>query len=651
MDYSIFDSLVDSVIVIDDKKEIAYCNESAAKLLQSSQKRLIHRGPVYNFLTVDDANLVFMPEGKWGLNEPTPYTEVSYTLKNGTQGKIQLATQPFQDGGKPHWVIMVRDVTLEEMLHTKYKGELNQKEDAIKQLEFASRELEKYSKNLEKMVEERTAQVAQANRTLSAIMNSLGQGFLVFDKDGFCGSVFTKACEEILEVSPSGKTIWDVLRLSEHETKQFKMWMQAVFSEALPFESLRSLGPDKYAHSAGRHIVLDYFDIRGEAGRVTNLVVVATDRTVEYEASLALEKERAYVRMIIKLVENKKQFSQFIGSAKTMIQSLEEILGTARPSTFDHQHFFRLLHTLEGEAGAFSVYAVRTSSREAQEVLEPLKLGVVTDKAIIIDALKMKVRSLSITFDQFLYENRMLMKAMGIYAGKKVELFVEDIVKFTRELREKGVPDDICTRLQDQLLRQPVHEAFGHFNGVVEQVSHKLEKKVGEIQFIGGDLRINTEMLEPLISSLVHAFRNAVDHGIETPDERLMNGKADCGSIVFEAHRFLNLDGKMLHFIIRDDGRGIDPEIIREKLIEKNLVGDPRNLSDSDAIQFVFAAGFSSKDQIGDFSGRGVGLDAIRFEAERLGGKAWVESKLGQGTELHIQVPDEPFVLPLAATA
>src|SRR5690606_1061623 len=135
-------------------------------------------------------------------------------------GKLQVTVQPFADQQDKRWIIIMHDVTLEETLHSKYQAELEQ-------VQQANAKLENYSKNLEHMVEERTAEVRTANRMLNAIMNSLGQGFLVFDAKGICSNIFTKACTEILECEPAQKPIWQVLKLKDAELNNFIMWIQA----------------------------------------------------------------------------------------------------------------------------------------------------------------------------------------------------------------------------------------------------------------------------------------------------------------------------------------------------------------------------------------------------------------------------------------
>ncbi|NJM09771.1 MAG: hypothetical protein HC883_02430 [Bdellovibrionaceae bacterium] len=172
----------------------------------------------------------------------------------------------------------------------------------------------------------------------------------------------------------------------------------------------------------------------------------------------------------------------------------------------------------------------------------------------------------------------------------------------------------------------------------------RLGKKVKPLLVEGGDLRIYPEPYQRLFSNLVHAFRNAVDHGLESPDEREWSGKDPAGQICVKVE---SLKGE-IHMAISDDGKGIDPAVIREKLKSKFPQKDFTSQSDDEIIQFVCMPGFSSRESVGEFSGRGVGLDALREEVLKMGGHLHLKSKVGVGTTIELRFPelaDEPAML------
>ena len=157
----------------------------------------------------------------------------------------------------------------------------------------------------------------------------------------------------------------------------------------------------------------------------------------------------------------------------------------------------------------------------------------------------------------------------------------------------------------------------------------------------GNDVHVRLPAYKRLIASLLHAYRNAVDHGIELPGDREDAGKDPEGQIEVGLEIKEKDKARNLLIRIKDDGKGIDPEIIRQKIVEKGLVkeNEARALDNYSVIQYIFAAGFSTAEQVSEISGRGIGMDIIAFEVKSLGGQAWVESEKGVGTQLCISVP------------
>ena len=309
--YSLFDTLLEPVFVLNAEQKVVYCNETAAVVCDLSIRK-ITKG--MKFL-----ELFEFSEPLDGLNDlisvtdPTPYKEVTFKTSQGGEGKVQITLQPIFDSmGDKNWIVFVRDVTLEERLQKKYRAELEQKEDVIKDLEDAKAQLENYSKNLEKMVAERTAEIQRMNQMMTALLDSLHQGFFIFNSEGKVLPVSSKACETTIECRPQGQNIWEVLKLPEKKVDGFQKWMQTLFMEMLPFEDLAPLGPESYPHSEGRNIALEYFPLRSAEGTMDGVVVVASDITSLVEAKKQAERDREYAKLIINLVQNKKEIAPSI---------------------------------------------------------------------------------------------------------------------------------------------------------------------------------------------------------------------------------------------------------------------------------------------------------------------------------------------------
>ena len=639
MDYSFFDSLLDAIFIVDENRRVKYCNESGATLLQSSVRRITkgEGAELHSLLKLSNEDLFASGHGDLGKDAPTPWEEVDMELlQKDFTGKIQVAIQPFQDpSGDKRWVVTFHDVTLEESLHQKYQGELEQKEDMIKELKEARATLENYSKNLEQMVEERTRELSQANTMLKAIMNSLGQGFLVFDKSGWCGEIYTRACLDVLESEPPNKNIIEVLGLDGVEKEQFENWSTATFSQALPFESMKELAPQNYDHSKNKFISLDYFPIETEDGGLGNIVLVATDKTTEVEANRALEKERLFANMVVKLIKNRNHFSDFLKGVEGLIHEVrDEVKKGAGKLNVDY--LFRILHTLEGEAGAFHAGGLRQASRDFQGEIEGLRAG---DGNFDFEKLNGCIRDLESAYKDFLSDNNEIFSVVLFNKSRMVEVPLQNVDAFSRLLKEQGVSDEIQSQFQNDFLKKDLKEVLGHLDEVAREVAKKQEKLLAPVKFYTNGIRVYPDHYRDFVSSLVHAFRNAVDHGLETPEDRVAGNKAEAGTIEVSA-QYLESGGKRhIQLVIQDDGRGIDPERIRSKLQENGVQVD--GMDDREILQQILSPGFTSRNEVSEFSGRGVGMDAIKSEVEKLNGTILVESKIGEGTKITIEIPDE----------
>lgn len=631
MEYTVFDPLYDAVFVLDNDGLVVYCNEPAARVCEASIKRLVGKKKFFEVLGFSDFDVNKLRD----LTEASPWIEMGYSvLGKERHGKMQMAVQPFMRDEQKGYVITLHDVTLEETLHRKYQGELLQKEDVIAQLREAQGRLEQYSKNLEKMVEERTEELRSVNKILQAIMESLGQGFLVFSDNGECSPIFTKACLDVLETSPAEKPIWDVLKLnSEAEQKQMKKWLQACFSEALPFESMKDLAPANFHHSAGRHITLEYFPLRNEKQNISNVVLVATDKTDEKRALEALENEKAHASMTLKVFSYKEQFNQFLNSTKNLIQKIESI-SNERSANGNKESLYRWLHTLEGEAGTFSIEPLRLVARKFQDFLMQYP-----DGQWPTGQFKNEIEGLRSCLDQFSQDNEVLFSLAKIGRGRFYEYDEHYLRSVINEAAGVSSVRQAVFFLESRILRQPLADQLGHYNAIIQSAADKLGKKVKPLRFEGLDFRVDPDLYQALIASLVHAFRNAVDHGIELPEQRIEGGKDAAGEIVVRA--VADRSRNSLRLEIQDDGGGIDVSRISQKACEMFPDVSLEGMREQDILQLIFRPGFSSKDEVSEFSGRGIGMDAINSEVQAVGGKVWVESQIGHGSRLIIEIPLE----------
>jgi len=229
-------------------------------------------------------------------------------------------------------------------------------------------------------------------------------------------------------------------------------------------------------------------------------------------------------------------------------------------------------------------------------------------------------------------------------------------VRKVAELNGNGIAEElqgvtervsrIVSQLQEALTRTrmvPLNVVFARFPRLVRELARSMNKRV-QLKIEGEDTEIDRALVEKLNECLVHLIRNAIDHGIEPPDERTAAGKPPEGLIEISASQS---EGSVI-VVVRDDGRGIDPNKIRRKAIERGLLTEEQasSLSDEDAIQFIFRSGFSTKEEVSEVSGRGVGMDAVKAAMEQIGGTIDLHSQIGAGTTVTLRLPLTLAIIP-----
>ena len=191
--------------------------------------------------------------------------------------------------------------------------------------------------------------------------------------------------------------------------------------------------------------------------------------------------------------------------------------------------------------------------------------------------------------------------------------------------------------LQDSVMAiraVPVGSIFARMPRLVRELANATGKQV-VIETGGEETEIDKTVIEELGDPLLHMIRNAVDHGIETPAERHAAGKAPDGNIGLRAFQ----RGGQIVIEVTDDGRGIDPEKVKRKAIEQNLIPAGASLSDDEITNLIFLPGFSTADKVTDISGRGVGMDVVKRNIQKLGGRVFLRSELGRGSKVTITLP------------
>lgn len=206
--------------------------------------------------------------------------------------------------------------------------------------------------------------------------------------------------------------------------------------------------------------------------------------------------------------------------------------------------------------------------------------------------------------------------------------------------------DLVTSDLQTAVMKtrmQPIKKVFGRFPRVVRDLSRSLNKEV-ELVLVGEDTDLDKNLVEALADPLVHLVRNSVDHGVEMPSVRESNNKPKKGIITLSAEQ----QGEYILLAIEDDGAGIDPDVIKNIAINKGVIDadSADRLSNEECYNLIFMPGFSTKENISDISGRGVGMDVVKTKITQLNGSIKISSEIGKGSKIEIKVPLTLAIMP-----
>ncbi|MGZ3655224.1 MAG: ATP-binding protein [Bdellovibrionota bacterium] len=472
------------------------------------------------------------------------------------------------------------------------------------------------------------------NRTFDAMVNSLGEGFVLFGKDGVCLDVYSKACEDLLEGIPAGKQIAEVLGVPPEKRESFTGWTEILFQDTLDFAEFSKLGPRHFAHSKGKKVSIEFMPVRDNDGKIELIIAIATDFTKEFEAEERAKTMQAQAALVTSILKNGERFTQFVQQFRTLWKKCGDILATP---IFGEKELLEIkghLHGLKGASGSFGMLAIQTRIHEMESSIA--RLESLKGSCVYLAQELPKLRDL---FELTLEENAEIIGALPASEEPQREVSLSKLFEIERLLAS-----DECDRktlrnkIMTELISQPCSKVFSRFDSEIQKTASRLGKKVNRLSVSGDAVRIVPELYPNLFLNLGHIFRNIADHGIESPEERQAAGKELEGNVKI-AIRNVPGNRETIEIRVSDDGRGVDIEKIRNKLREMGREELAQNGTRDELLDAIFIAGLSTAQAVTEISGRGIGLDAVRTSISDCGGKISVESTEGKGTTFIIQLP------------
>jgi len=457
---------------------------------------------------------------------------------------------------------------------------------------------------LEKIVQART-------REVKLILNNIGQGFMTVSLNGTMSKERSSVVKTWFGESGEISAFADYIRPTDSSVAEwFEIGMDALRENILPMEVSLDQLPKRIV--AGTAILeLTYKPITDDADQLEKILVIISDITSQIEREAAEKQQKQLMDIFGHIMRDKLGFLEFLTEADSMIDAIIEHKYENLP------HLKRIIHTIKGNAGLFGMTSVSTLCHQLED-------EITAEGTIPTD------ENLSALQEEWNKVREKLDSLLGERMVKNIEINDADYEMVLRALLNREDPDKIARMVQSWKLETAEHR-LEYIKQQTEGLAQRMGKKGVDIYVKPNNIRLQSEHWAPFWSSFTHIMRNAIDHGIETEAERSQAEKEGQGTITIETHI---QDGEFL-ITVQDDGRGIDWHAVAEKASQAQLPHE----SKEDLMNALFQDGVTTKRVVTQFSGRGVGMGAVREECRKRGGSINLDSQDGKGTKILFRFP------------
>lgn len=481
-------------------------------------------------------------------------------------------------------------------------------------------ELESYAKTLEQKVENRTKKLINVNSKLTAILNALGQGLFLVNKDGSIDNLYSEITKSYLNVDIDKVEFKDLFYKPFDQVKS----LDVIYKNIIPYSDALELLPDDIRSVDDLFLEIKYRPIVDSDNQLSQVLAIITDKTESKLNEKIIKQKEIETNLYFYIYTREHEIRSFIIEITKLIDKMKNESNIGK---FDEKSILSDAHTIKGTAATF--FAVELA--DEMHCLEGLIIS--DDKhESKLDKLNDSIVKASTLLKKYVENVNQKLK-YNIEDEEKIRISKSDLVNIISQAKTS----EISRVFFETHVCQNIDEMFKEYDQSVKLLAKKLGKKVNNIIVNSGNINIYRESYSLFFLTLIHYFRNIVDHAIETPEERGHLGKSEFGTIIVN----VKYDEDFIYIKIKDDGQGIDPVVIR-KILEKNgFLNIEKN--DHLVIQQIFTPKISTKKETTDISGRGIGMDAIKNIVDEMGGAIEVFSVLGKGTTLDIKLPNINF--------
>ncbi len=473
-------------------------------------------------------------------------------------------------------------------------------------------------------------QIEQTSKKITTLLDNAGQGFLTFDKEFRVDEQHSKECNKLLGEALSGKDIAVVLFGDAKKAEFFKNTIKILLAETneIKRKSYISLLPQSIVINK-KALQLEYKVLHDG-----NVMMILTNVTSQKKLEKRVQKEQQTLKMIVAIVSDSHIFYDTTHEYEKFISNPEAHVDFTKSPKQNLEALYRTMHTFKGSFSQLFMQDVVAFLHAMESELsmlafdENLKNEALLEFLLSFDFSKNYGESLEIIKEilgvDFLNSQSFLKIELSSIESlqEKIERIIEQQQETTPEC------EDILSQIQG-LSNQKLYELLNPYAKFSYDLAKRMGKEIEEFEVIGDKKVAIDDMYKPFIKSLIHVFRNSIDHGIEPPDERVEKNKDEKGHV---SCSFEQTDGKIT-ITIADDGAGINSDALRKKLESLGVEVDEKRLLES-----IFLQNLSTKESVSDISGRGVGMSAVKMELEKIGGGVEIDSTKDVGTTIKFTI-------------
>ena len=465
--------------------------------------------------------------------------------------------------------------------------------------------------------------VVERTRALTTILDSSGQGLFTFGPDFRVEPDHSRGCEILFGRDITGLEADHLLFPNAKDIAlEFRQGLELYFAgkskAGVIFDLL-----EKEAILHGRFVTIGY----REAGP-SKILCVLTDVTADKQLSDRNRTDEANRTLVLRALGNKHFFAGLLSDAEELFATLRTY--ETRPATEDEARLLlTAIHTFKGNCGFFGFTVTQEVAHDFEYAIGDAQvLGEELDyHDLSLDLKKAYYQELNVIIESL--GRGWVEEAGGIVIPRQI------YDKVARYVGRKLAGETQLVDVLEHFRKLPLKDLFSRFPFVAQATAEKLGKRIAPMVVTGGELRVVPERLDGLVSACIHIVNNMVDHGIELPYVREAQGKPSEGHLSLKILR----EASSVVFQFSDDGQGVSFADVEGRARSMGLVAADATPSPRELLQFIFQQGFSTREEASEISGRGIGLAAVRIEAERLGGRVEVQTKPGSGTIFEIMIP------------